>query len=214
MDDITGRAPCELVAPVKNKLIVLAYVSPTAATEKKQNKPKEKQPEPKKPYDMTDAELHAVVDDEVKAHFAPKPPVKKDPPLDKPHPSAPHPPSQLLNLTRPAPPSRLAPPPPSPIPLPAGRRLPSRGTSPAAAHPQLRRPRASGGRRILSRQPRCITGPASSRGASVLPATGAPSRLPRPGVPAAPCDLPRRRILARSPARLPEFRCGGPPLRR
>ena len=25
MDDITGRAPCELVTPVRNKLIVLAY---------------------------------------------------------------------------------------------------------------------------------------------------------------------------------------------
>nr|TKW22537.1 hypothetical protein SEVIR_4G235100v2 [Setaria viridis] len=47
------------------------------------NKPKEKQPELEKPYDMTDAELKVVVGAEVKAHFAPKPPMKKDPPLDK-----------------------------------------------------------------------------------------------------------------------------------
>ncbi|RCV25390.1 hypothetical protein SETIT_5G162700v2, partial [Setaria italica] len=52
----------------------------TAATKKK---PKEKQPEPKKPYDITYAKLDAVVDAQVKAHFAPKPPIKKDTPLDR-----------------------------------------------------------------------------------------------------------------------------------
>nr|TKW21568.1 hypothetical protein SEVIR_4G127700v2 [Setaria viridis] len=61
-------------------------VPPTTAT-KKQNKPKEKQPEPKNPCDMTNAELHVVVDAEVKAHFTKKRSVKKDPPLDKEKPS-------------------------------------------------------------------------------------------------------------------------------
>nr|TKW32558.1 hypothetical protein SEVIR_2G175300v2 [Setaria viridis] len=58
-------------------------ILPTAATKKKQNKLKEKQPEPKKPYDMTNVELHTVVDAEVKAHLTTKPPMNKDPPLDK-----------------------------------------------------------------------------------------------------------------------------------
>nr|TKW38524.1 hypothetical protein SEVIR_1G120900v2 [Setaria viridis] len=58
-------------------------VPPTTATKKKQKKPKEKQPKPKKAYEMTDTEINAVVDAKVKAHFAPKPVVKKDPPLDK-----------------------------------------------------------------------------------------------------------------------------------
>nr|TKW02918.1 hypothetical protein SEVIR_7G030900v2 [Setaria viridis] len=57
-------------------------VPPTAAM-KKQNNLKEMQPEPKKLCDMTDVELHAVVYAQFKAYFAPKPPVKKDPPLDK-----------------------------------------------------------------------------------------------------------------------------------
>lgn len=58
-------------------------VPPTATTKKKQKKPKEKQPEFKKAYEMTDAKIDAVVDAKVKTHFAPNPPMNKDPSLDK-----------------------------------------------------------------------------------------------------------------------------------